>query len=275
MPTTPSESSPAQQPADLAEQLESLRSWVANVTGWQADIGVPRSLAVLSDTPHGDGDGDRQADRILLYPAQFRIPDRPFGPDAVAIDVRILVLAEAVDVVAATASLAELAVQAMARGDLALDVDPVLPNRSVLPLPVLAFGLTHHRTVPRRQSSPVRHLLTVAGDGLRRVTGRVVAQDGTPLAGATVRVLPSGAAITAGYDGRFTVTVPAGTTGLLRIHSHGQIIEHTVGGPTGGPARGPSRPGTELLDDIVVTGLGTDPSPSTDRPAAPAAEAET
>lgn len=273
MPTTPPESSPAQQPADLAEQLESLRSWVAKVTGWQTDIGVPRSLSGRSDTPHGDG--DRQADRILLYPAQFCMPDRPFGPDAIAIDVRILVLAEAVDAVAAIASLAELAVQAMARGDLALDMDPVLPNRSVLPLPVLALGLTHRRTVPRRQPSPVRHLLTVAGDGLRRVTGRAVAQDGTPLAGATVRVLPSGPAITAGYDGRFTVTVPAGTTARLRIHSHGQVIEHAVGGPTGRPARDPNRLSTESLGDIVVTGLGTDPSPSTDRPAAPAAETET
>jgi hypothetical protein len=74
--------------------------------------------------------------------------------------------------------------------------------------PAFMIALPVSLSIVRRKVPPVRYPLKVDDLGARRARGRVLAADGTPLAGAIVRLRPDGVAVTADHAGRWTLLLP-------------------------------------------------------------------
>jgi hypothetical protein len=74
--------------------------------------------------------------------------------------------------------------------------------------PAFMIALPVSLPIVRRKAPPVRYPLNVEHLGARRARGRVLAADGTPLAGARVRLRPDGVAVTADHAGRWALLLP-------------------------------------------------------------------
>lgn len=120
----------------------------------------------------------------------------------------------------------DLALSALADG--VWDVDPQGPQpwlwRSLgLPAqPGLLVQVPVRRALHRPTATPVRRL-EVRSMPLLRLSGRVVAQDGTPVPSAVVALLPDGPDVTTDHRGRFGVhaAVPAGPGLRVRVAARG------------------------------------------------------
>ena len=85
----------------------------------------------------------------------------------------------------------------------------------------------------------------------------MVADDGTPLSGARVRLLPGGRPIEAAHDGTFSLSLPALDV-VLEASAHGASTRHPLAA---------AHPGTDPVE-IVLADLGaaSDAAPSPSSP---------
>jgi hypothetical protein len=124
------------------------------------------------------------------------------------------------------------------------------------PRPALLVAVPVTLPIERRTAPPVRHPLQVRELGARPVGGRVLAADGTPLAGARVRLRPDGVAVTTGYDGRWALRVP-NTLVHLDVSARGR--ETTYDLPANSASPGPGA-GERIDVDIVLSDVGVPPA---------------
>jgi len=88
----------------------------------------------------------------------------------------------------------------------------------------------------------------------RTVTGKVSDSNGTPLAGATISPVGSGAAVVSGPNGQFSISLPASTTQLTISYS-GYATQTVV--VSGNSVDVKMIASASTLSDVVVIGYGT------------------
>ena len=86
-----------------------------------------------------------------------------------------------------------------------------------------------------------------------RVTGNVVDESGEPVIGASIQIKGTGQGTVTDIDGNFNLTVPSGSNTLV-ISYVGMRTQEVTASPT---MRIVMQTDTELLDEVVVVGYGT------------------
>lgn len=185
--------------AECAAQLEELRGWVASLVG----------------QPPTDRLADEAEARVLIYPVSLHaaLPSGPVARVVNTAEVRLQVLVSAVggDPGQRACLSADLALRVLESGRWqVVDRGPDVNLWQALGLPVrpgLLLDIPVRRVLDRPGAPPVRQPLHIGSAPLRRLTGRVVAPDGTPVSAAVVTLLPAGPRVTTDHRGHFGVSV--------------------------------------------------------------------
>lgn len=183
---------------ECAAQLQQLRSWVSERTG----------------APPTERLADEAETQVLVYPVGLQ-PAPGTGPPARVVNtaevrLRVLICAVGEDVGRRSCLSADLALHVLASGHWQVTdrgPDPLLWQALGLPpRPGLLLDIPVRRVLDRPGAPPVREPLHVGSAALLRLSGRVVAPDGTPVSAAVVTVLPAGPRVNADHRGHFGVT---------------------------------------------------------------------
>ena len=118
-------------------------------------------------------------------------------------------------------------------------------------------GLPVSLPIVRQKAPLVRYPLKINNLGVRWVTGRVLAADGTPLAGATIRLLPDGSPVTTDYAGRWVLLLP-NVLVHLEVSARGSETTYDLG-PDPKPLPGTVGE-TKTMIDIVLADVGASPA---------------
>lgn len=211
-----------------------------------------RSGRAVVDLP-GDGPDDG-GPGVLVHVLALR-PAPATGPPSRVVttaDVRLDVLVTAVGGTPGerAALVTDLALDLVADGTWPLRPDgPEAGTWASLGLavrPGLVVEVPVRRRLDRPPAPPVRRLRLSAGP-VHRLHGRVVAEDGTPLAGADVLVLPAGPRTRTDPGGRFALTAatPTAVRALrVRVRARDAVVVLALPVVEGG-----------VLEDAVVPGL--------------------
>lgn len=196
--------------------LDTLREQVTSLTG----------LPVVHEAPAG-----AQAPAVLVQPVAMT-PLTSAGPSTRTVgtaDVMVTVLVTVLggDPAERTGRMTDLALSALADGT--WDVDPQGPqpwlwrSLSLRAQPALLLQVPVRRALHRPTATPVRRLRMESMPVLQ-LSGRVVADDGSPVPSAVVALLPDGPHVTTDHRGRFGVraAVAAGLGLRVRVAARGE-----------------------------------------------------
>jgi hypothetical protein len=254
----------------LKNDLMHLRDWVT------AQVALPCLIGAV-----GEPDGEQRPD--------VRIAAPPYRADQQVsrVNAEVLVVANGPDLAANAVVIADLMLHALAAGD--WDLVPGQPDLELWtalgrpPIPAFMVSIPVRLSIQREQAPPVRRPLDVRGGAIRRVHGRVLAADGTPLAGARLRAHPNGVPITTGHDGRWALSLPDVLV-RLDVWARGAHLTYSVGPSSESAPDGPPQGGIDIVLSAVgattppAQASGSDPgspTPTPDREAAMAAREET
>lgn len=220
MPAATPERSAAPRPESLADQLEALSDWVARTSQLTCTIG-PRA----ADAEPG----------LWLETIKVSAADRGSDPTVARVDAEILVAGGSDEHQATADAIASLLLQIIA--DRRWDLAPNQPNAELWqalshrPRPAFVISVPLRKPLTRTTAPRVRETLVLHRTSLRRITGRVLAPNGTPLAGAVVRLHPHGRPATTDHAGRWLLTAPD-TEVQINVAARGIRVQHPVPGPS-------------------------------------------
>jgi len=238
-------------PGGLAAQLRRVQTHLSELLAVPCIIGEPT---------------DDHAHYVLIHTVRTVVP--PYLADQRVSRIAAHVLVEAfgadhaanADVIA-TAMLHVLAdaTWELVAGQPDLDLWTTLGRQ---PGPAFMINLAVTLPIVRRQAPPVRAPLNVHSNGIRHVAGRVLAADGTPLAGARIRLRPNGVPTHTGHDGRWKLSLPTLAV-HLDVSARGVQARYTLAplGESTADGRGTLNAVAQSDIDIVLAEVGADPAP--------------
>jgi hypothetical protein len=269
-PATPEESG-------LKNELLRLRDWIAG----QVELPCLIGAAGEPDTEHRP-DSYVGVQTVLIAPPPYRSDQQ-----VSRVNAQVLVVANGPDLSANADVIADLMLHALAAGDWDLvQGQPDVGLWTALgrpPVPAFMVSIPVTLAIPREQAPPVRRPLDVQGGAIRRVHGRVLAADGTPLAGARLRLHPNGVPTTTGHDGRWALSLPDVLV-RLDVWARGASLSYSVPPSSESVSDGSAQAGVDIVlaaigatgPPVSTSGSGPDQStPRADREAAMADREET
>lgn len=235
----PAESSeqPDAVTAGLEQALRSLSEQLSAASGL---------TALIDEEPAGD------EEHLRLETVRLLVPAYQANSETSRINAHVLVEAYGPDRARAADRLAAAMLKVLSgrHWDLVADEPSnefwLSLGRPARPAFVVTVPLT--LAVARERPPLVREGLDVRSGPIRQVHGRVVADDGTPLSGARVRLLPGGRPIEAAHDGTFSLSLPALDV-VLEASAHGASTRHRLAA---------AHPSTDPVE-IVLTELSAAP----------------
>lgn len=237
-------------PGGLAAQLRRVQTQLSDL------LGVPCIIGEQTDD---------HTEYVLIHTVRTVVPPYRADQHVSRIDAHVLVEAFGADHAAnadviATAMLHLLADASweLVAGQPDLDVWTALGRR---PGPAFMINIAVTLSIVRRQAPLVRGPLDVQSGGIRHVAGRVLAADGTPLAGARIRWRPNGVPTVTGHDGRWKLSLPTLAV-QLDVSARGVYARYTLARLGESTADGSGSNALAQSDiDIVLAEVGADSAP--------------